>query len=112
MNACFPKDLFQKQMWQLGLLAIVTPTHLQQRCHTASQAFSLKHSNSAAFPAKSRSVVLINNPAQYLLRRETRGPTNGKEPRMNRLPDRCLLQDRTQERNPLETDHAEKDIRQ
>ena len=52
----------------------------------------------------------MNNPAQYLLCRETGGQTSGPEPRMNRLPDRCLLQDRTQERNPLETDHVEKDI--
>lgn len=110
MNACFPKDLFQKQMWQLGLLAIVTPTHLQQRCHTASQAFSLNHSNSAVFLAKSRSVVLMSNPAQYLLRREAGGSSSGTAHKMNRLPDRCLLQDRTQERNPLETDHVEKDI--
>ena len=99
-------------MWQLGLLAIVTPTHLQQSCHTASQVSSLNHSNSAAFPAKSRSAVLMNNPAQYLLCRETGGPSSGTEARMNRFLDRCLLQDRTQEQNSLETDHAEKDIRQ
>jgi hypothetical protein len=54
----------------------------------------------------------MNNPAQYLLLRETGGPSSGTEPRMNRLPDRCLLQDRTPERSPLETDHAENDIRQ
>jgi hypothetical protein len=78
-------------MWQLGLLAIVTPTHLQQSCHTASQAFSLNHSNSAAFPAKSRSVVLMINPAQYLLRGEAGGPSSGTVLKMNRLPDRCLL---------------------
>ena len=91
-------------------IGIVAPTHLQQRRHTASQAFSLNRSNSAVFPAKSRSVLLMSNPAQYLLRREAGGSPSGTEHKMNRLPDRCLLQDRTQERNPVETDHVEKDI--
>jgi len=52
----------------------------------------------------------MSNPAQYLLRREAGGSSSGTAHKMNRLPDRCLLQIRTQERNPLETDHVEKDI--